>query len=83
MFCILFFCKIDLMSEIIDLNGDSLYVILSYFFKISNNSSSFNVFFYFYTPHIYKLTSIHALISFSHVVSPYLIIGKKIFFLNI
>ena len=84
MFCILFFCKIDLMSEIIDLNGDSLYVILSYFFKISNNSSSFNVFFLLLHPSYLQLTSIHALISFSHVVSPYLIIGKKkFFFLNI
>ena len=49
MFFILFFGRIDLISEIIDLNGDSLYVILSYFFKISNNSSFFNVFCFFFT----------------------------------
>ena len=38
-----FLGKIDLISKIIDLTGDSLYVFLTYFFNVLNNS----YFFYF------------------------------------
>ena len=39
-----FLGKIDLISKIIDLNGDSLYAFLTFFLNILNNSSFFYAF---------------------------------------
>ena len=75
--------KINLTSEIIDLNGDSSYVILSYFFKISNNSSFFTVFFSLLYLSYLQLTSFYALINLPHVMGPFLLIRKKKYKKNI
>ena len=48
-----FLGKIDLISKIMDLNGDSLYVFLTCFFNIFNFFNQlFLMFFYFYSSHI-------------------------------
>ena len=63
-----FLGKIDLISEIIDLNNDSLCVILSFFLKILNNSPFLMIFLHLYLSYL-QLTLIHALINLQHLVS--------------
>ena len=72
MICIHFFGKIDLISKIIDLNGDSSYIILSYFLKISYNSSFLMFFPILYLSYL-QFSSFHALIILLCLIDPYLI----------